>query len=73
MNYPQTLTYLYAQMPEYQRIGDSAYKPGLENSLKLDAIFGNPHRRYKTIHVGDTNGKTSTSHLLTSVLDKKMA
>ena len=44
MNYPETLTYLYSQMPEYQRIGDSAYKPGLENSLKLDAIFAKHDR-----------------------------
>ena len=70
MTYPETLTYLYSQMPEYQRIGDSAYKPGLENSLKLDAIFKHPHRHYKTIHVGGTNGKGSTSHLLAAVLQE---
>lgn len=57
-------------MPEYQRIGHLAYKPGLENSLKLDAIFGRPHRHYKTIHVGGTNGKGSTSHLLAAILQK---
>ena len=70
MTYPETLTYLYSQMPEYQRIGDSAYKPGLDNSLRLDALFGQPHRRYKTIHVGGTNGKGSTSHLLAAVLQE---
>jgi dihydrofolate synthase/folylpolyglutamate synthase len=70
MTYPETLTYLYSQLPEYQRIGDSAYKPGLDNSLRLDALFGHPHRRYKTIHVGGTNGKGSTSHLLAAVLQE---
>lgn len=70
MTYPETLTYLYNQMPEYQRIGHLAYKPGLENSLKLDAIFGQPHRRYRTIHVGGTNGKGSTSHLLAAILQE---
>jgi dihydrofolate synthase/folylpolyglutamate synthase len=57
-------------MPEYQRIGHLAYKPGLENSLKLDAIFRQPHRHYKTIHVGGTNGKGSTSHLLAAILQE---
>lgn len=57
-------------MPEYQRIGHLAYKPGLDNSLRLDAIFNHPHRQYKTIHVGGTNGKGSTSHLLAAILQQ---
>lgn len=68
--YQQTLDYLYRQMPAYQRIGDAAYKPGLENTHKLDAIFGTPHHRFRTIHVGGTNGKGSTSHLLAAVLQE---
>jgi dihydrofolate synthase/folylpolyglutamate synthase len=68
MSYPETLEYLYAQMPEYQRIGHLAYKPGLENSHRLDTLFNHPHQRYRTIHVGGTNGKGSTSHLLAAIL-----
>ncbi len=70
MTYPETLEYLYTQMPEYQRVGHLAYKPGLENSLRLDAIFNRPHQQYKTIHVGGTNGKGSTSHLLAAILQQ---
>ncbi len=70
MTYQQTLEYLYSQMPEYQRIGHLAYKPGLENSLRLDELFNHPHRRYKTIHVGGTNGKGSTSYLLAAILQQ---
>lgn len=70
MNYEETIDYLYHQMPEYQRIGDKAYKPGLDNCLALDKIFDHPHRRYKTIHVGGTNGKGSTSHLLAAILQE---
>lgn len=70
MTYPETLEYLYTRMPEYQRIGHLAYKPGLENSLRLDDIFNHPHQQYKTIHVGGTNGKGSTSHLLAAVLQQ---
>ncbi|HOT65296.1 MAG TPA: bifunctional folylpolyglutamate synthase/dihydrofolate synthase, partial [Dysgonamonadaceae bacterium] len=68
MTYQETLDYLYRQMPEYQRIGHLAYKPGLGNSLRLDEVFGHPHRKFKTIHVGGTNGKGSISHLLAAVL-----
>jgi len=35
--------------------------------LKLDEIFGNPHRCYKTIHVAGTNGKGSVSHMLAAI------
>ncbi len=70
MNYEETLDYLYNQMPEYQRIGERAYKVGLDNSLALDRIFGHPHRHYKTIHVAGTNGKGSTSHLLAAILQE---
>jgi len=70
MTYDQTIEYLYNQMPEYQRIGQLAYKEGLGNSLALDQIFGHPHTHYKTIHVGGTNGKGSTSHLLAAILQE---
>ena len=70
MNYEETVSYLYNQMPAYQRVGQSAYKEGLDNSLALDSYFGYPHRSYRTIHVAGTNGKGSTSHLLAAVLSK---
>jgi len=70
MTYDETLDYLYRQMPEYQRVGHRAYKEGLDNSLALDQIFDHPHRLYKTIHVGGTNGKGSVSHLLAAILQE---
>lgn len=70
MTYPETLEYLYTQMPEYQRVGHLAYKPGLGNSLRLDAVFNHPHQQYKTIHIGGSNGKGSTSHLLAAILQQ---
>ena len=70
MTYDETLHYLYTRMPEYQRVGHAAYKPGLNNSLRLDALFDHPHRKYKTVHVGGTNGKGSTSHLLAAILQQ---
>ncbi|MBD8349623.1 bifunctional folylpolyglutamate synthase/dihydrofolate synthase [Dysgonomonas sp. HGC4] len=70
MNYQETLEYLYSQLPVYQHVGGSAYKEGLDNSLSLDKYFNHPHKKYKTIHVGGTNGKGSTSHLLASILQQ---
>lgn len=52
----------------FSRIGGPAYKPGLETSIALAAAFGNPERRFKSIHIAGTNGKGSTSHTLASIL-----
>lgn len=68
MNYEETLDYLYERTPAFHKIGSSAYKPGLERSIALDDISGNPHRRYKTIHIAGTNGKGSVAHLLAAIL-----
>lgn len=68
MNYEETINYLIAQLPMYQRTGKAAYKEGLENTWKLDAHFKSPHKKYPAIHVGGTNGKGSVCHMLASVL-----
>ena len=54
----------------FQQVGGAAYKEDLENTLTLDAHFGHPHRRYRTIHVAGTNGKGSCSHTLAAVLQE---
>ncbi|MCD8385733.1 MAG: bifunctional folylpolyglutamate synthase/dihydrofolate synthase [Bacteroidales bacterium] len=68
MTYQDTIGWLYEQLPMFQRLGAGAYKPGLGTSQALDDAFGNPHRRFKTIHVAGTNGKGSVSHSIASVL-----
>lgn len=70
MTYEETLDYLFTSIPVFQRSGASAYKPGLDTSIALDNYLGNPHTAYKTIHVGGTNGKGSTSHLLAAILQQ---
>lgn len=70
MNYNETINYLYNQLPVYQNIGGKAYKEGLDNSLALDKLFDYPHTNYKTVHIGGTNGKGSTSHLLAAILQQ---
>ena len=59
---------MFRRTTMFQNVGADAYKPGLERVEELAEAFGNPHRRFRTIHVGGTNGKGSTSSLLASVL-----
>lgn len=42
-------------------------KFGLQNTLKLAALAGNPHKRLRFIHVAGTNGKGSTCAMLESI------
>ena len=70
MTYPEAINYLYSQMPLFQNLGQGAYKEGLSNTIALDNHFGNPHKKYKTIHIAGTNGKGSCSHLLASILQE---
>jgi dihydrofolate synthase/folylpolyglutamate synthase len=67
MTYRETLDYLYAQLPMFQRIGPAAYKKDLGNTLALCAHLGNPHFHFPSIHVGGTNGKGSVSHFLAAL------
>ncbi len=70
MTYEETLLWLYNQLPIYQRQGQKAYKKDLKNILKLDAYLENPSKKFKSIHIGGTNGKGSVSHMLASILQE---
>ena len=71
MEYNEAIEYLYRQLPMFSRIGAAAYKPGLDTSLNLDKYFNHPHRNFKSIHIGGTNGKGSTSHMLAAILQSE--
>ncbi len=71
MNYEETLTWLFQQLPMFSRTGAAAYKPGLQTSHDLDSYFRHPHKRFKSIHVGGTNGKGSTSHMIAAILQSQ--
>ncbi len=70
MNYKQTLDYLFARLPMYQRIGAAAYKADLNNTLAICKLLHNPEKKFKSIHIAGTNGKGSTSHMLAAVFQK---
>jgi dihydrofolate synthase/folylpolyglutamate synthase len=68
MDYAQTLQYLYTQLPMFTRVGSSAYKEDLFNTIELCNRLDNPQNKFKSIHIGGTNGKGSTSHMLAAIL-----
>ena len=67
MTYRETIDYLYRQLPMFQRVGPVAYKKDLTNTLALCEHLGNPQHRFRSIHVGGTNGKGSVSHMLAAI------
>ncbi len=68
MTYTETLDFLYHSLPVFQHIGGSAYKPGFDNIVALEQELGEPHRRFRSMHVAGTNGKGSVSHMVAAVL-----
>ena len=67
-SYNEMLSKLFVRFPSFQKVGAGAYKPGIANMEFADQLMGHPHRKYKVIHVAGTNGKGSTSNMLTSAL-----
>ena len=70
MNYLETTNWLFSQLPLYQNVGKSAYKADLNKTLGLAKHLRNPENKFKSVHVGGTNGKGSTAHMLASVLQE---
>lgn len=68
MNYQETLDFLFQALPMYQRVGKSAFKKDLSNTIALCDRLGNPQTEFRSIHVAGTNGKGSSSHMLASIL-----
>jgi len=66
--YKETLSYLYKQLPMFQRIGPAAFKKDLGNIIALCAQLGQPQATFPSIHLAGTNGKGSTAHLLAAIL-----
>ena len=68
IKYEEAIQYLYNRLPVFHHVGGAAYKPGLGNTISLMNALGNPHRRFRSIHIAGTNGKGSVSHMLAAVL-----
>lgn len=70
MTYQETLDYLYAKLPMFQRVGDQAFKKDLTNTLALLEALDNPHKKFKSIHIAGTNGKGSVTHIIASIIQE---
>lgn len=68
MNYQQTIDYLFSRLPMFSRIGVDAFKKDLTNTITLCKYLGDPHKKFKSIHIAGTNGKGSVSHMLAAIL-----
>jgi len=50
------------------RIGEAAPQPRLEPTRRAADLLGEPQRAYPVIHITGTNGKTTTSRIIESIL-----
>ena len=70
MTYQETLDWMFSQLPMYQRQGKTAFKKDLTNISAFCDVLKNPQNKFASIHVGGTNGKGSTSHIISSILQE---
>src|SRR5687767_10255706 len=68
MTYAEAIDYLFTRLPMFTRVGSAAYKADLNNIISLTSALGDPHTKFKSIHIGGTNGKGSVSHMLSAIL-----
>lgn len=69
-DYTEAVAYLYSCLADYQRVGASAYKPDLTNTIALLKAVHNPEKKFRSIHIAGTNGKGSSSHMTASILQE---
>ena len=70
MTYQETVDWMFSQLPMYQRQGKAAFKKDLTNIIAFCDVLKNPEEKFVSIHVGGTNGKGSTSHIISSILQE---
>ena len=70
MNYKETTSWMFSRLPMYQKQGAAAYKEDLSRTIAFAKQLNYPERKFKSVHVGGTNGKGSTAHMIASVLQE---
>lgn len=61
MNYKEAMNYI-------KKVGNFGSNYGLERTERLLELLGNPHKKLNVIHIAGTNGKGSTTSMITSML-----
>ncbi len=70
MNYEEALDYLYG-LTNYEIKSTFNYAPQFFDLRRVERLLdqmGNPHRRFRSVHIAGTKGKGSTSAMLASIL-----
>ncbi|SVA01350.1 uncharacterized protein METZ01_LOCUS54204 [marine metagenome] len=70
MNYKESIDWILKELPFYHEKGKEAYKPGLDRITNFLEFINSPHKNLKFIHIGGTNGKGSTAHYISSILQE---
>ena len=68
MTYPEAESFLFTELQNFQDKGRVAFNGNLDNAIALSEILGHPHRKFKSVHIGGTNGKGSVAHIIASGL-----
>jgi dihydrofolate synthase/folylpolyglutamate synthase len=68
MTYPEAESFLFNELQSFQDKGRVAYNGTLDNAITLSKLLGDPHKKFKSIHIGGTNGKGSVSHMIAAGL-----
>ena len=66
MTYAEAEAFLF-DLPRFTEQGAAAMKPGLERMHALLGAMGEPHTRFRSVHVAGTNGKGSTASMAAAV------
>ncbi len=66
MKYTEAVTWLFSQLPMYQRVGQAAYKADLQTTIDLLNEIGNPQDKFVAVHIAGTNGKGRVAHMVAS-------
>lgn len=70
MNYSETTAWMFSRLPMYQKQGATAYKEDLSRTKLLSTYLNQPEQNFKSVHIGGTNGKGSTAHMMAAVLQE---
>jgi len=68
MTYQEAESFLFSELQSFQDKGRIAFKGTLDNAIALSKLLDNPHKKFKSVHVGGTNGKGSVSHIIAAGL-----
>ena len=70
MDYKESIDWILEKLPFYHEKGQQAYKPGLDRISNFLNSLDNPDKDLKFVHIGGTNGKGSTAHYISSILQE---